>query len=55
MARCQDLSLEGLKAPETGWKAKVYKLGLQMMSVVRRLVSWSDGETSQEGPGRLVR
>ena len=27
---CQDLSLEGLDAPETGWMAKVHKLGLQM-------------------------
>ena len=27
---CQDLSLEGPNAPETGWTAKVYKLGLQM-------------------------
>ena len=45
--------LEGLDAPETGWKTKVYKLEIQMMSVVCRLESLVAGKTSLEGPNGL--
>ena len=55
LTSCPDLFPEGLKAPEKGWKAKIYKLELQMTSVVQRVVSGSDKKTSQEGNGRLVR